>query len=160
MLAEAKRASAFSYSIVLEPDPRSPIQFSDHADCNRALFLTLRPSSGLRASSPGGRPAPLSQRSIAIMAQDQEQGRERIHSPRHRPRLRRRALGAVGIGSGWPARVRRPGYPEPAAGAQSGLEGTDGSIGGRQAAGTNGWRKVWLTRYRKAERRRSNRDQT
>jgi bifunctional non-homologous end joining protein LigD len=88
---------------LIEPDPRSPIQFSDHADCNRALFLTLRPSSGLRASSPGGRPAPLSQRSIAIMAQDQEQGRERIHSPRHRPRLRRRALGAAGIGSGWPA---------------------------------------------------------
>jgi hypothetical protein len=28
-----------------------------------------------------------------------------------------------------------PGYPEPAAGAQSGLEGTVGSIGGCQAAG-------------------------
>jgi hypothetical protein len=33
------------------------------------------------------------------------------------------------------SRVCRPGYIEPAAGAQSGLEGTDGSIGGRQAAG-------------------------
>jgi bifunctional non-homologous end joining protein LigD len=36
---QSKRASAFSYSIVLEPDPRSPIQFSDHADCDGALFF-------------------------------------------------------------------------------------------------------------------------
>jgi hypothetical protein len=35
---QAKRAIRFSYSIVLEPDPRSPTQFSDHAGCNGAFF--------------------------------------------------------------------------------------------------------------------------
>jgi ATP-dependent DNA ligase len=47
MLAEAKRASAFSYSVVLEPDPRSPIQFSDHADCDGVLFFKHAAELGL-----------------------------------------------------------------------------------------------------------------
>jgi bifunctional non-homologous end joining protein LigD len=32
---------------MIEPDPRSPIQFSDHADCDGALFFKLAADLGL-----------------------------------------------------------------------------------------------------------------
>src|SRR5262245_1775657 len=36
-----------SLRMLIEPDPRSPIQFSDHADCDGALFFKLATELGL-----------------------------------------------------------------------------------------------------------------
>ncbi len=103
---------------LITPDTRSPIQFSDHVEGDDgARFFKAAAELGLegivskRAASRyrSGRSRSwlktknMIESEFVLLGTDREFGR--------------RALGAVGIGSGWPSRVRRPGYPEPAAGA-------------------------------------------
>ena len=63
---------------LIEPDPRSPIQFSDHTDCDGLKFFKAAAELGLKGI--------VSKRSGASwsgpsqLAEDQEHGRERVHS--------------------------------------------------------------------------------
>lgn len=116
---------------LIEPDPRSPIHFSDHVDCDGAKFFKAAAELGLEGV--------ISKRVQSLYRGGPSRSwlktKNMVEYPaRYRARLGWCALGAAGIKSGWPACVCRPGDPEPAAGAQSSLEGADGSIGRCQAS--------------------------
>jgi bifunctional non-homologous end joining protein LigD len=65
---------------LIEPDPRSPIQFSDHVDCDGAKFFKAAAELGLGHRVQAGN-QPVSRGFLTQVAQDQE---ERVRSPRHR----------------------------------------------------------------------------
>jgi hypothetical protein len=119
---------------LIEPDPRSPIQFSDHIDCDGAKFFEAAAELGLEG---------IVSKRVA----------SRYRSGPSRSWLKSKnmvegefiLLGTERDSEGVPWAllatdrdgrlcVCRPGYHEPAAGAQSGMARTDDSIGDCQAA--------------------------
>jgi ATP-dependent DNA ligase len=84
---------------MIEPDARSPIQFSDHVECDGTKFFKAAAGLGLEGINSQAGPEPLSRRSFTQLVQDQEHGRGRIHPARHRPGCEWHPVGAAGVGS-------------------------------------------------------------
>jgi ATP dependent DNA ligase domain len=81
---------------LIQQDPRSPIQFSDHLEGDGVRFFTAAAELGLEGIVSRGQRAGIAAAPRA-MARDQEHGRERVRPARYRSRLRRRALGAAAV---------------------------------------------------------------
>jgi bifunctional non-homologous end joining protein LigD len=111
---------------LIEPDPRSTIQFSDHADCDGALFFKHAAELGLEGivskrvqSLYRGGPS----RSWLNTKNMVESGFILLGTERDSNGVPWALLASDRDGR---LEFAGPGYPEPAAGAQSGLEGADG----------------------------------
>jgi bifunctional non-homologous end joining protein LigD len=111
---------------LIEPDPRSPIQFSDHVDCNGAKFFKAAAELGLEGivSKPatslyrGGLSRNWLKTKNMVEGEFILLGTERDSDGVPWALLASDRDGRLEFAG--------PGYPEPAAGAQSGLEGADG----------------------------------
>jgi bifunctional non-homologous end joining protein LigD len=119
---------------LIELDPRSPIQFSDHVDCDGAKFFKAAAELGLegivskRATSlyRGGPSRNWLKSKNMVEGEFILLGTERDSDGEPWALLASDRDGRL--------EFCRPGYPEPATGAQSGLGRTDGRIGDCQAA--------------------------
>jgi bifunctional non-homologous end joining protein LigD len=116
---------------LIEPDSRSPIQFSDHVDCDGAKFF--------KAAAELGVDGIVSKRPTSLYRGGASPNWVKIKNMVEGEFI---LLGTERDSDGVPwallasdrdgrLEFAGPGYHEPAAGAQSGLEGTDGRIGAR-----------------------------